>query len=118
MNGHQLIVRLFKYCVRTSNGKTVCSASCRIFQALANVIDVFCDQNEENQKTLLPLISPFILEYEGGGSKVCQCDNDAFLQVKCTNVVTFPNTYVYCSTYILFHLLLILHFLMGVYYSV
>ena len=83
VNGHLLMTRLFKFCVRTSPAKSTCGASCRIFGALATVIDCFCDGNVENQQTLLPYISPYIMEYDGtmGGKKACTCDNNSFLQV-------------------------------------
>lgn len=83
VNGHLLLARLFKYCVRTSTDKASCGSSCRIFEALATVIDCFCERNVENQQALLPFISPFIIEYDGGdgGKKACACDNNSFLQV-------------------------------------
>jgi hypothetical protein len=83
VNGHLSVARLFKYCLRTSADKTACGASCRIFAALAAVIDSFCDQNIENQETLLPFVSPLILEYSdrSGGKRACNCDDNSFLQV-------------------------------------
>ena len=81
VDGHLLMVRLFKYCVRTST-KTSCGSSCHVFEAVAQVIDTFCENNSRNQKELLPFVSPFIKAFDGSaGNRACNCDNNSFLQV-------------------------------------
>ena len=84
MSGHCILVRLFKYCVRNSVGKTTCGVGCRVFAAVADVIDFFCEKNIENQQAFLHLALPYIMEYGGSneGKKACNCDNNSFLQVK------------------------------------